>query len=192
MKKLMLLAAMMAMVLVAAAPAFAQQESGDASADIALANELGNQCVQIINQQNTGNVENNAVVAQDQAVAQENVAEIAAILSEVTLNQGNTNEQNAEINQTGVEQVAAASQNCEQALAVVQAPGKAEATAGKAEAKAEAPKAEAPKAEAKAAPAPKAEAKAELPKTGGGTTLLALGAGALLVGGGLVARRIIK
>ena len=89
-------------------------------------------------------------------------------------------------------QVAEAVQNCEQALAVVQAPGKAEATAGKAEAKAEAPKAEAPKAEAKAAPAPKAEAKAELPKTGGGTTLLALGAGALLVGGGLVARRIIK
>ena len=40
--------------------------------------------------------------------------------------------------------------------------------------------------------APKAEAKAELPKTGGGASLLALGAGALLVGGGLVARRIIK
>src|ERR671932_55770 len=51
------------------------------------------------------------------------------------------------------------------------------------------PKAEAP------APAPKAEApKAELPKTGGagGASLFALGAGALLVAGGLVARRIIK
>src|SRR3954469_11097823 len=42
-------------------------------------------------------------------------------------------------------------------------------------------------------PAP-APPKAELPKTGGGSaaSLLALGAGALLVGGGLLARRIIK
>ena len=58
-----------------------------------------------------------------------------------------------------------------------------------------APKAEAPKAEAHKAEAPKAEApKAELPKTGGGSaaSLFALGAGALLVGGGLLVRRIIK
>src|SRR3954462_8851359 len=43
------------------------------------------------------------------------------------------------------------------------------------------------------APAP-APAKAELPKTGGSSaaSLFALGAGALLVGGGLLARRIIK
>jgi LPXTG-motif cell wall-anchored protein len=49
------------------------------------------------------------------------------------------------------------------------------------------PPAPAPKAEA--APAPK-----ELPKTGGSGTasLFALGAGALLVGGGLLARRIVK
>ena len=51
--------------------------------------------------------------------------------------------------------------------------GKAEAKAGGAEAKA-------------------GGAKAELPKTGGGASLLALGAGALLVGSGLVARRMIK
>ena len=52
----------------------------------------------------------------------------------------------------------------------------------------------APKAAAPApAPAP-APAKAELPKTGGSSaaSLFALGAGALLVGGGLLARRIIK
>src|SRR3954468_602652 len=61
-----------------------------------------------------------------------------------------------------------------------------------------APKAEAPKAEVPPAPpkaeAPKAEApKGELPKTGGGgaASLFALGAGALLVGGGLLVRRII-
>ena len=48
-----------------------------------------------------------------------------------------------------------------------------------------------PKAEA---PAPKVEEKKELPKTGGSGTasLFALGAGALLVAGGLVARRIVK
>ena len=54
-----------------------------------------------------------------------------------------------------------------------------------------APKAEAPKAEAPPAPAPP---KAELPKTGGGSaaSLFALGAGVLLVGAGLMARRIAK
>jgi LPXTG-motif cell wall-anchored protein len=44
------------------------------------------------------------------------------------------------------------------------------------------------------APPPPPPAKAELPKTGGTGTasLFALGAGALLVAGGLVARRIVK
>jgi LPXTG-motif cell wall-anchored protein len=44
------------------------------------------------------------------------------------------------------------------------------------------------------APAPKAAEKKELPKSGGSGTasLLALGAGTLLVAGGLVARRIVK
>lgn len=50
-------------------------------------------------------------------------------------------------------------------------------------------KAEAPKAEAKAG----AEAKKELPKTGGSAaSLFGLGAGALLVGGGLLVRRIVR
>ena len=45
-----------------------------------------------------------------------------------------------------------------------------------------------------AAPAPAPAAKAELPKTGGAGTasLFALGAGALLVAGGLVARRFFR
>src|SRR5918993_4411194 len=44
------------------------------------------------------------------------------------------------------------------------------------------------------APAPKAEQKKALPKTGGSgaASLFALGAGALLVGGGLMARRFIR
>jgi hypothetical protein len=64
----------------------------------------------------------------------------------------------------------------------------------KAEAKAEAGKAApaAPAGSPAPSPSPKAEKKAELPPTGGTASLIALGAGALLVGGGLVARRLIK
>jgi LPXTG-motif cell wall-anchored protein len=49
-------------------------------------------------------------------------------------------------------------------------------------------------APASAPPAPAPAPKAELPKTGGSSaaSLFALGAGALLVGGGLLARRIVK
>jgi LPXTG-motif cell wall-anchored protein len=57
------------------------------------------------------------------------------------------------------------------------------------------PKAPPPPPAPAPAPAPaKAEAPKELPKTGGSGTasLLGLGAGALLVGGGLLARRIVK
>src|ERR687885_181884 len=52
----------------------------------------------------------------------------------------------------------------------------------------------APKATPAPPPPPAPAPKAELPKTGGagGASLFALGAGALLVAGGLVARRIIK
>ena len=184
MKKLMLLAAMLAMVLVAAAPAFAQdQTSGDATGgDVAIANELGNQCVQIINQQNTGNVQ------QEQEVEQ-NLTQINTIMASLNI-QNVTGDVNAEQNidqtvtQEGIEQIVNAEQNCEQALAVVQ---------GEGEAKAEV-KAEEKKAEAKAGEMKKEEKKEEkkmLPATGG-ASLFALGAGALLVTGGLVARRIIK
>ena len=78
--------------------------------------------------------------------------------------------------------------------------GMIESKAGGVEAKAPCkpppPPPPAPKAAAPAPPPPPAPAppKAELPKTGGGSaaSLFALGAGALLVGGGLLARRIIK
>ncbi len=67
-------------------------------------------------------------------------------------------------------------------------PGKAEAKAGGAEAKA---KAKAPPPPPPPPPPPKA-----LPPTGGGiagtASLVGLGAGALLVAGGLIARRIIR
>ena len=118
MKKLMIVAAMLAMALATAAPAFAQQTSGDASFSAALANKLGNQCAQIINQQNTGNVQNNALVVQEQDVAQVNAAEVVAVGSDVEVNQTNTNAQNATINQVGVLQAAFAAQDCMQALTI--------------------------------------------------------------------------
>ena len=57
-----------------------------------------------------------------------------------------------------------------------------------------APAPPAPKPAPAPAPAPAPTPKAELPKSGGasGASLLALGAGTLLVAGGLVARRIVK
>ena len=66
----------------------------------------------------------------------------------------------------------------------------AEAKAGAAEAKAADTEAKAGKTEAKVEA--KAETKAELPKTGGGDTLFALGVGALLVGGGLLLRKLAQ
>ncbi len=63
--------------------------------------------------------------------------------------------------------------------------------------KAQVPKTEAPKAEAKASgteakAAPKAEQPKELPKTGGGILPIAGVAGALLVGGGLLIRKLAR
>ena len=86
------------------------------------------------------------------------------------------------------------------APAPVPAPAPAPApTPAPAPAPAPAPKAETPqakaeaKAEEKKAEEKKAEEKKELPKTGGnGASLFALGAGALLLAGGLLARRIFR
>ena len=84
------------------------------------------------------------------------------------------------------------------AQAKVECPGGIkEAKAGGVVAKAPCPPPPPPKAApapAKAAPAPAPAAKAQLPKTGGASTasLFALGAGVLLVAGGLLGRRIIK
>src|ERR671932_1164957 len=176
MKKLMLLVAMLAVALVAAAPAIAQVgegfserriTSGAASPKTEISNKGNNVNLCPTGQQvtQTGNVANEQGTTQYQTKTDD----IGFEGSNITLTPSET----AECTQT-IEQAAAAGP-------------KAEAKAGKAEAKAEAPKAE--------AKAGKAEAKAELPKTGGvaGTaSLLGLGAGALLVAGGLLARRLIR
>ena len=175
MKKLMLLGAIVVMVVVAAAPALAQVgqgfserriTSGKASPSFSVSNKGNNANLCPTGQQTaqTGNVANEQGAVQYASKSDD----IDFSGSELTVTPSTT----AECTQT-IEQAAAAGP-------------KAEAKAGKAEAKA--PEAKAGKAEAKA------EAK-ELPKTGGvaGTaSLLGLGAGALLVGGGLLARRIIR
>ena len=149
----MMLGAMLALVLVAAAPAIAQVSegfserritSGAASPKTEISNKGNNVNLCPTGQQvtQTGNVANEQGTTQYQTKTDD----IGFSGSEITLTPSET----AECTQT-IEQAAAAG--------------------------------------------PKAEAKAELPKTGGvaGTaSLLGLGAGALLVAGGLLARRIIR
>ncbi len=180
MRKLMLVAAMVALALVAAAPAVAQVsqeaeqedvESGGVEPAVEIANKGNNVnlCAAVLQQAQSGNVQN----VQGTSQYEVGVDDIEFEGSTITI----TPELVSECTQV-IEQAAAAA-----------AKGKAEAKAGKAEAKAEAPKAEAKAGKAEA----KAEAKA-LPPTGGVgvAPLLAVGAVALLVAGGLVARRIIR
>ena len=197
MKKLMLLAAMLALVVVAASPAFAQSGSQIEveEGDVTLTNE--STVMDSIVQDCPASVTFGDGNVNVQGVESGQVSNVVI--------DGDENELAIEqaLEQAGFNPSAATACTQEIAQAAAAGAGKAEAKAGGAEAKAgEAPKAEAKAggaeakaggAEAKAGgAAPKAEAKAELPKTGGGASLLALGAGALLVGGGLVARRIIK
>ncbi|HZY56576.1 MAG TPA: LPXTG cell wall anchor domain-containing protein, partial [Rubrobacteraceae bacterium] len=181
-RKLMLMAAMVALALVAAAPAVAQisqeaeqedVESGGVEPAVGIANK-GNQvnlCAAVLQQAQSGNGQNVQGTSQYEVV----VDDIEFEGSTITI----TPELVSECTQT-IQQAAAAA-----------AKGEAKAEKAKAEAKAGKAEAKAGKAEAKAG---KAEAKA-LPKTGGvagATSLLGLGAGALLVAGGLIARRITR
>ena len=182
MKKLVLLGAIVAMVVMAAAPAVAQVgqgfserrvTSGTASPKTEVSNKGNNVnlCTELLQAAQTGNVANEQGALQYQSKSDD-----------------------IDFSGSSVELTPAAVAECTQTIEQAAAAGpKAEAKAGKAEAKGGEAKAEAKAPEAKAG---KAEAKAgELPKTGGiaGTaSLLGLGAGALLVAGGLLARRIIR
>jgi LPXTG-motif cell wall-anchored protein len=184
-KKLVLLGALVAMVVVAAAPALAQVSqgesesrvtSGKSSPSFSVSNKGNNVSLCPSGQQvgQTGQVANEQGALQYQSKTGGPFGgDIDFAGSELTVTPSET----AECTQT-IEQAAAAGP-------------KAEAKAGKAEAKGGDPEAKAGKAEAKAGDAPPKA----LPKTGGiaGTaSLLGLGAGALLVAGGLLARRIIR
>jgi hypothetical protein len=178
MRKVMLLAAMLAMVLAAAAPVFAQNtdvvgdenvvanEGDDTQYNAVCQNIIGS--IGDISQEQSGNADavavddSNAVaeVAQEQGVS---IAQVNQCLND------NDDDGNGVIEvDEGVVTVSATAAADATAVA---AAGSASAAAGS--------------ASAAAAPA------AVLPETGG-ASLLALGAGALLVAGGLVARRIVR
>src|SRR5919199_1970745 len=168
----MLLVAMLAMVLVAAAPALAQvsQEqsqrritSGKASPSVGISNKGTNvnQCITSMQSVQTGNVANTQGVVQYKGTVDDVDIEGSAILESPS-----------------------ESVNCTQLIEQAAAAGKGEAKAGGAEAKAGGAEAKAGGAEAKA-----------LPKTGGVAgmaSLLGLGAGVLLVAGGLLARKLTR
>ena len=179
----MLLWTMLAMVLVAAAPATAQLaqefseedvESGDVEPSVEISNKGDNVnlCPTVLQSANTGNVQNEQGVTQ----YQDEVDDIEFEGSNITFE----TEAEGECVQT-IEQAAAAA-----------AP------------KAAPPPPPAPTPAPAPAPAPAPTAQAgggggggakELPKTGGIADiapLLGIGAGALLMAGGLIARRIIR
>lgn len=201
MKKTILSAVVLAMVLMVAAPAVAQVGQGfdqdsnsgvvDQSFTVTGEGSVANQCSALLaaaqtgnSQSSTGSIRSNSGTGESE---QEDIGSSLAVSPEL-----------AEECEQKINQAAAASSPNQAPRAsskVTPAPtpkladkaegpqAKATATQARAESKVEEKKT---KTEEK-----KAGAK-ELPKTGGGATLFALGAGAMLVAGGLLARRILR
>ena len=183
MKKLMLLAALLAMGLLLAVPAMAQVgqegeqegESGevDQSFTVTGSGSNGNSCAPLQGSAQSGNSQNQIDVVQERSASDD--FEFDEDGSDITSSGSNSTECVQEVNQ---------------AASAAAAP------------KATPPPPPAPKAAPAPAPAPKTEeAKAQkagekkaLPKTGGSgaASLFALGAGALLVAAGLLARRLAR
>jgi LPXTG-motif cell wall-anchored protein len=207
MKKLMLLAAMLTMALVAAAPAIAQVgqeneqdiDSGDVDQSFTVTGggANGNQCTNISGNANSGNSQNQVGIVQSDDSEVEDV-EIEDSGASIDVSGNSSAECVQEVNQ------AASAAAAPKTAPPPHAPKAAPAPAPKAApAPAPATKAETPQAKAQAAPAPKAEIKAEtpqakvqqkqLPKTGGSiSSLLTLGFGVALIAGGLLARRLVR
>ena len=162
----------MAMVVVAAAPALAQISQGESERRVTSGPSAPSFSVS-----NKGN--NVSLCPTGQQVGQSGNVANEQGATQYDLRQGDLDFGGSSLTVTP-----ATTSDCTQTIQQAAAAGpKAEAKAGKAEAKA-------PEAKAAPAPAPK-----ELPKTGGvaGTaSLLGLGAGALLVAGGLLARKMIS
>ena len=180
----MMLGVMLALALVAAAPAVAQipqefeqedVESGDVepAVDISNTGDNVNLCAAILQSANTGNVQNQQGVSQYLAYADD-----------------------IEFEGSEIEITPELEQECEQVIE--------QAAAAAAAPKAAPPPPPAPTPAPAPAPAPAPTAQAgggggggakELPKTGGIADiapLLGIGAGALLMAGGLIARRVIR
>jgi LPXTG-motif cell wall-anchored protein len=188
-KKLMLLAAMLAMTLVVAAPAVAQvseefgqeiEDTGNVGTNFSATGggNSANQCAGgAIQFGQSGNTQNGQGGLQYTSTSDDIEAEGSSF--------GVTPTVSAECKQQ-IQQAAAAGKA---------APPPPPAPSPAAPSKAAPPPAAPSKAASPPAP-PKAgaEAKKELPKTGGGSaaSLFGLGAGALLVGGGLLVRKIVR
>jgi LPXTG-motif cell wall-anchored protein len=148
-RKIMLLAAVMAMVLAAAAPAFAQATAVGGSVQYVDCDQIQ---AAATGQYNVANEQDLAAIAQELGVSQNQVLacfESIAAGEDVNIN-------------TASASAAATAAATASAAAAAGGGGSASAAAG-----------------------------GELPDTGG-ASLLALGAGALLVAGGLLARRIVR
>ena len=200
-KKLMLLAAMLAMVLVASAPALAQVtqedeqegESGevDQTFDVSSSGDSANQCAEILAAAQSGNAQNIQELIQADSDADDFEFEDGGSSIDVSPELAEECEQT--INQAASAAGKVEEKKAAPAPAPVLRPAPAPASAPKSDAKKEEEKkAEAKKAEAKKAEAKK-EGRKELPKTGGSgaAPLFTLGIGASLVAGGLLVRRIL-
>jgi hypothetical protein len=163
-KKVMLLAAVMAMVLAAAAPAFAQANAVGGSVQYVDCDQIQ---AAATGQYNANNQQTNAGIAQDLGVSQN---QVSACLNSIAAGR------NVNIN------TASASAATATATAAGGGGGGGGGAGGGSAAGG---------AGGGGASAASAAAGGALPSTGG-ASLLALGAGVLLVGGGLLARRIVR
>jgi hypothetical protein len=162
----MLLAAIMAMVLAAAAPAFAQATAVGGNVQYADCDQVQ---AAATGQYNTDNQQNAAGIAQELGVSQNQV--LACLDSIAAGRDVNINAASASASATST---ATAKMKAAKATATATAGGGGGGGGG-----------------GGSASAASAAAGGALPSTGG-ASLLALGAGALLVAGGLLARRIVR
>jgi hypothetical protein len=170
-RKIMLLAAVMAMVLAAAAPAFAQANAVGGSIQYADCDQIQ---AAATGQYNTDNQQNAAGVAQELGVSQN---QVLACLGSIAAGRD-----------VNINASASASATSTATAKMKAAKATATATAGGGGGSASAGGGGGGGGSAAAA---SAAAGGALPSTGG-ASLLALGAGALLVAGGLLARRIVR
>ncbi len=196
MRKLMMLAAMLAMVLVAAAPALGQATAVDDSNDTSYEDSFNEICPQVVaafgaqtnygdaNAAATDDSDAAAVVAQDFGLS---VEQVNACLGGVAA--GN------DVNGDDDDDVVVEEDDGDTVVVAGDDDGTASASAsGSASASASSSASASASSSASASASSSASASAAtavLPATGG-SSLLALGAGALLVAGGLLARRIVR
>ncbi len=203
MKKLTMLVAILAMGLLVAAPAIAQVgqegeqegESGevDQSFTVTGSGSNGNSCAPLQGSAQSGNSQNQGNVVQERSDSDD--FEFDEVGSDIASSGSNSTECIQEVNQAASAAAAPkATPPPPPKAAPAPPPPPPASKAAPAPPPPPAPEAEEKKAEEKKAEEKKAEEKKELPKTGGSGTasLFALGIGALLVAGGLLARRLTR